>query len=45
MQIRRITISLAFAAGLAALPLSPAKAQYYPLLAASLFWPFCVAGA
>jgi hypothetical protein len=30
MRIRRITISAALAAGLAALPLSTAKAQYYP---------------
>jgi hypothetical protein len=30
MRIRRITISAAFAAGLAALPLSTAKAEYYP---------------
>jgi hypothetical protein len=30
MRIRRITISAAFAAGLAVLPLSTAEAQYYP---------------
>jgi len=30
MRIRRIAISAAFATGLAALPLSTAKAQYYP---------------
>jgi hypothetical protein len=30
MRIRRIRISAAFAAGLAVLPLSTAKAQYYP---------------
>ena len=30
MRIRRITISAAFAAGLAPLPLSTGKAQYYP---------------
>ena len=30
MRIRRITISATFAAGLAALPLSTAKAQYHP---------------
>jgi hypothetical protein len=30
MRIRRIAISAAFAAGLAALPLSIAKAQYHP---------------
>jgi hypothetical protein len=43
---RRITISVAFAAGLAALPLSAAKAQYYPPCSPfPLAWPFCVAGA
>jgi len=39
----RIAISTLFAAGLAALPLSAAKAQYcdpFPLA-----WPFCIAGA
>jgi hypothetical protein len=46
MRIRRITISAAFAAGLAALPLSTAKAQYYPPCSpVPLFWPFCLAGA
>jgi hypothetical protein len=47
MRIRRITISAAFAAGFAALPLSTAKAQYYypPCSPFPLFWPFCVAGA
>ena len=30
MRIPRIAISVAFAAGLATLPLSAAKAQYYP---------------
>jgi hypothetical protein len=46
MRIRRMTISAAFAAGLAALPLSAAKAQYYPPCSPfPLFWPFCVAGA
>jgi hypothetical protein len=30
MRIRQITISAAIAAGLAVLPLSTAKAQYYP---------------
>jgi hypothetical protein len=47
MRIRRIRISAAFAAGLAALPLSAAKAQYYPPPCSPfpLFWPFCVAGA
>lgn len=45
MRIRRITISAAFAAGLAALPLSTAKAQYYPPCSPfPLFWPFCAAG-
>jgi hypothetical protein len=46
MRIRRITISVAFAAGLAIVPLSTAKAQYYPPCSPfPLFWPFCVAGA
>jgi len=46
MRIRRIMISAAFAAGLAALPLSTANAQYYPPCSPfPLFWPFCVAGA
>lgn len=46
MRIRRTLISAAFAASLAALPLSAAKAQnsappcWFPL-----FLPFCVAGA
>ena len=46
MRIRRIMISAAFAAGIAALPLSTANAQYYPPCSPfPLFWPFCVAGA
>jgi hypothetical protein len=46
MRVRRITISAALAAGLAALPFSTAKAQYYPPCSPfPLFWPFCVAGA
>ena len=51
MRIRRITISVAFAAGLATLPLSTAEAQsnspqYYPPCSPfRLEWPFCVAGA
>jgi hypothetical protein len=46
MRIRRITISAAIAAGLAALPPSTANAQYYPPCSPfPLFWPFCVAGA
>ena len=46
MRIRRIAISVAFAAGLATLPLSVANAQYYPPCSPfPLFWPFCVAGA
>jgi hypothetical protein len=46
MQIRRIAVSAAFAAGLAALPLSAAEAQYYPPCSPfPLTWPFCVAGA
>jgi hypothetical protein len=46
MLIRRIAVSAAFAAGLAALPSATAKAQYYPPCPPfPLFWPFCVAGA
>jgi hypothetical protein len=46
MRIRQIAISATFAAGLAALPISAAKAQYYPPCSPfPLFWPFCVAGA
>jgi hypothetical protein len=49
MRIRRIAVLAAFAAGLAALPLATAKAQYYPPYPPCspfpLFWPFCVAGA
>jgi hypothetical protein len=46
MPIRRIAVSVVFAAGLAALPLATAKAQYYPPCSPfPLFWPFCVAGA
>jgi len=46
MRIRRIAISVAFAAGPATLPLSAAKAQYYPLYSPPpLSWPICAAGA
>jgi hypothetical protein len=46
MLIRRMALSAAFAAGLAALPLTPAAAQYYPPCSPfPLFWPFCVVGA
>ncbi len=48
MRIRQITVSAALAAGLAALPLVTAKAQYYyppPCSPFPLAWPFCVAGA
>ena len=46
MRIRRIAVSAAFAAGLVAVPLATAKAQYYPPCSPfPLFWPFCVAGA
>jgi hypothetical protein len=47
MRIPRIAISVAFAAGLAILPLSAAKAQYYypPYSPPPLSWPICVAGA
>ena len=45
MRIRRVASSAAFAAGLAVLPLSTAKAQYYnnPCWF-PLFWPVCAAG-
>ncbi len=44
MRIQRIAISAVFAAGLAALPLSTARAQYiYPCNPFPLFWPFCAA--
>jgi len=46
MRIPRITISVAFAAGLATLPLSAAKAQYYPPYSPPpLSWPICAVGA
>jgi len=46
MRIQRIAISAVFAAGLAALPLSTATAQYYPPCNPfPLFWPFCAAAA
>jgi hypothetical protein len=47
MRITQIAISAGFAAGLAALPLSAARAQYYgpPCTPFPLTWPFCVAGA
>jgi hypothetical protein len=46
MQIQRIAISVVFATAIAALPLSTAKAQYYPPCSPfPLFWPFCIAGA
>jgi hypothetical protein len=49
MRIRRRALSVAFVAGLAALPVSAARAQYYdpyyPPCAFPLAWPFCVAGA
>jgi hypothetical protein len=51
MPTQRIVISATlaplFAAALAALPLSAAKAQYYgpPCTPFPLTWPFCVAGA
>ncbi|MBV8889852.1 MAG: hypothetical protein JO305_09320 [Alphaproteobacteria bacterium] len=42
MRNRRMTIAAVFAAGLAALPLSTAAAQYYrPCPPSPLFWPFC----
>ncbi len=47
MRFSRVMGSVALAAGLAALPLSPAAAQYYPPPCSPfpLFWPFCVVGA
>jgi hypothetical protein len=48
MHLRRIAVLAAFVAGLAALPLGSAKAQYYtypPCSPFPLAWPFCVAGA
>src|SRR5215469_8207965 len=46
MRVHRIVISAAFAIGLALLPFSTAKAQYYaPCSPFPLAWPFCVAGA
>ncbi len=46
MRIPRIAIPTLFAAGLAALPLSAANAQYvYPCHPFPLFWPFCAAAA
>jgi hypothetical protein len=50
MPIRRMAMSVAFAAGLAALPISAARAQYYdpyyaPCSPFPLAWPFCLAGA
>ena len=47
MPISRFAISAVFAAGLAVLPLTQAKAQYYgpPCTPFPLTWPFCVAGA
>lgn len=46
MRIPRIAMSTAFAAGLAALPVSAAQAQYYaPCSPFPLAWPFCAAGA
>ena len=42
----RIAISALFAAALAALPISAARAQYYPACNPfPLSWPFCIAGA
>src|SRR5437763_16701262 len=47
MRVQRIAIAAVFAAGLAALPSSQAKAQYYPYPCNPfpLFWPFCAAAA
>jgi hypothetical protein len=48
MRIRRVALLAAFAAGLAAAPVSIAKAQYHYYPAYSPFpltWPVCAAGA
>lgn len=47
MLLQRIAVFALVAAGLAALPFAPAKAQYYgpPCTPFPLTWPFCVAGA
>jgi hypothetical protein len=47
MLLQRIAIFALVAAGLAVLPVAPAKAQYYgpPCTPFPLTWPFCVAGA
>ncbi len=47
MRVHRIAMLAAFAASVAAVPLSAAKAQYYgpPCTPFPLSWPFCVAGA
>ena len=47
MPLSRIATSAVFAASLAALPLSAAKAQYYNPACTPfpLTWPFCIAGA
>jgi len=46
MPIRQMAIAAALAAGLAAVPVSAAQAQYYPPCSPfPLFWPFCAAGA
>jgi hypothetical protein len=48
MRFQRIAVAAIVAAGLAALPLSPGKAQpyyTYPCNPFPLFWPFCAAVA
>ncbi len=45
MLMRRIVMLALVVAGGAALPLSPALAQYYPPCYFPLEWPFCIAGA
>lgn len=46
MRFPRTMIVAGFAAAMAALPLAPAKAQYYyPCNPFPLTWPFCIAGA
>jgi hypothetical protein len=47
MRFPRAALSIAFAAAVAALPLSAANAQYYgpPCTPFPLTWPFCIVGA
>ncbi len=50
LKRRRLALGAGFAAALAALPVMPARAQYYapyyaPCAPNPLLWPVCVAGA